>query len=71
VRDESPEEIGALTGQPERNRRAKRVTGHSGWREAQVLDQCREIGNVLTNAPLAGWTLTFAVAATVISEHAT
>jgi hypothetical protein len=69
VRDESSEEIGTLGGQPECDRSAKRVSGDPRRRESQMLDQRREIGDVLPDATLCGWALAFAVTAPVIGEN--
>jgi hypothetical protein len=70
VRDDPPKEVGALASQPKRDRRAKRVPGHPRWPEPQMLDQGREVSDILADAALRGWTLAFAVAAPIVSENA-
>jgi hypothetical protein len=34
-----------------------------------MLDERSEVGNILADAALLGWTLAFAVAATVVGEN--
>jgi hypothetical protein len=68
VRDDPSQEVGPLASQPERDRRAKRVSADPRRREPQVLDQRREIGNILADAPLVGRTLAFAVTPPVVGE---
>jgi hypothetical protein len=62
------EEFGTLAGQPKGDRSAEGVPDHPCGHEAQVLDQCSEVGDVLTNAALSGGALAFAVSAPVVGK---
>ena len=70
AKEPKAKKVGALASQPKRDRRAKRVPDHPRRPEAQMLDQASEVGNVLADAALRGWTLALAVAAPVIGENA-
>jgi hypothetical protein len=52
VDDDTSKELGALTGQPKRDRSAERVSNDPGGSHAQMLDESREIGSILANATL-------------------
>ena len=59
--DEAPEEFRALARQPKRDRSAKGVPNYPGGRELQVLHQCSEVSDVLSNAALSTGALALAV----------